>query len=353
MPFKALWNEDETINSLNKSPNFHLGGTRNGRDAMTRTITFGNALEKLSVRLSQIGRGDPQFRYCHVNSTYPATRDLLGRMLPVFGGLALHVSQIPEGNGRVSYCCYYGDVHQQRAFEAIAVPTVSLVNMVLSALGETEGFKTWFDLVHRSNQMFPDDDLTAIDRKPYEVWQINAKEPDVVSLSEVDDPEALNDYQIEHGPPDARCEVFTLRFDPFTAMGAVVGQFLTNIRKLERDGSRIGEQALHALAGEDVIDTLEEAKGDAEHSGVRDSADAHKGRPEWVNDASQFGPTTMLVAAKLLGIKDRQLRRLIRQGTVWREPGTKKRYYFQHREFATNQKLQAGFRQNETRMKSA
>jgi len=144
---------------------------------MTCTVTIGKALETLARKQNHFGSGIPQLRYSEVESSYPLTRDLLGGMLRGFGGMQLRATQRPLPNNWVRYSCYYGDVDQQRAFEALADPAVGLVNQVLSALGESTLFESWFGFVSCGHDKFPDDHLAAIDRRPHEVWRINAKEP--------------------------------------------------------------------------------------------------------------------------------------------------------------------------------
>jgi hypothetical protein len=341
---------------------------------MTRIVTIGKALEMLAEKLNHFGSGIPRLRYCEVESSYPLTPDLLGGMLQGFGGMPLHASQHPLPNNRVQYSCYYGDVDQQGTFEAIAGPAVGLVNSVQSALGAATLFESWFGFVRCGHDKFPDDHLTAIDRRPHEVWRINANEPYVVSLSEVGDPEWLNDYESEYGPPDARCEVYELRFDPFTALGAVIGHFLTDIRKLEKDGSPIGAAALEAPVGDDVdvsaivnektdstnpkpngcvndTDSASAANGsllEAEHDGrevgLRGGNRAQRPRPYWVNDVSLIGPISAQDFAKLMKRTSRTVARKIESEDVWRQSiASDKRYYFQHRNPVMNKQLLEAF----------
>lgn len=325
---------------------------------MKNTFPIGRALEAAAAKLTQIASGVPELRYSHVYSSFPLTRHMLASWLPVFDGLNPRVNQMPQRNGQVEFSCYFGDFNHQLGFEAIAAPTLGLVNRVLTALGELQVFDSWFEFVRCGHNRFPDDHLTTIDRTSYEVWHIREKAPYVVCLSECSDPESLNDYQDEHGPPDARFEIVVPRFDPFTALGAVIDHFLTDYRKLEKNGTPVGLSALEALVSVDDIDVSalgtivtdatiqerQEAEKDAKQVGSRRRAGAKPPRPEWVNDSLLIGPATMKVISELVGLGNKQVLRLIDHGKLWRQDGASPgRYYFQHRDFATNQKVLSDF----------
>jgi len=351
---------------------------------MTQAISIGQTLEALAAKLTQIGSAVPELRFVRVDSSYPLMRKLLHRILPRFEGLPLRFRQNPTPTNGVQYDCYYGDPDLEHEFKTLAAEVVGPVNTVMSALragteeagDTTPQFGSWFDFVQCAHRQYRDDDMLAIDRASYAVVSIAGATPYVCSLDREEDAEWLGDYVSEGVPPDAKCDVFSLRFDPYTVMATAIARFLADIGKLERDGSAVGEAALATAAG-DAADIEHETSMREPATGVCSSLDstgrvisqnprpinaendegsasrparrqrrrpAMEARPGWVNPLMLIGPTTMVRFAELLTVSEKTLRSLIKNGDIWREQGASaNRFYFHHRDWKTNQNLLHSF----------
>jgi hypothetical protein len=316
--------------------------------------TVSDAFRRLRADFEEGSRQHPGLNHFWVLAVGFVSDKMLECVARKFGKPIIEVTKWPDPTtGRVEYSCLLGNADQCHRFRELARDARAAFVKFLESAGQVveptayEPHIAWVGDLY-SMATVTQVPLLRIRQLLLGEWAATRGPVTLAPMADDEQNKArLERMRDKFGEPVAVHRFQSLEHDVFTASVGMLDVILHDAKETA--------SFQHALTAALELPDRVESTGavlpvEGRSGGESDSLHAPHGRlvaaprPPWVNQAELIGPCGHGDFAKLMGISDKQLYRVIDKGMVWKERGpTSKKFYFHHPDPAVHRKLREDF----------